>query len=115
MASNVFLTVFSGIWNVVVICFIDGVWVVPLAPAVITMSGSTIHPRSLMSSISGWYFWILLFIVSWENLSLVYVNSINCTVRLSVGDGGGLFWCGSPLMQSRPGFSLALQWHQTFM
>ena len=91
MASNVFLIVFSRIWNVVVIFFINGVWVVPLAPAVITMSGSTVHPRSLMSSISGWYFWILLLIVSWENLSLVYVNSINCTLRLSVGDGGGLF------------------------
>jgi hypothetical protein len=71
MASNVFLTVCYEIWNVVVICCIDGVWVVPLAPAVITMSGSTVHPRSLMSSISGWYFWVLLLIVSWGNLSLV--------------------------------------------
>ena len=37
-------------------------------------------------------FWILLFIVSCENLSLVYVTLIYCTVRLSVGFDGGVFW-----------------------
>ena len=30
-------------------------------------------------------------VASWENLLLVYVNFINRTVRLSVGDDGGLF------------------------
>ena len=91
IALNACLVVFSDSWNVVLICFNDGAWVVPLALAVITMRGSTVHPCSLMSSISGWYFWILLVVASWENLSLVYVNSINWTVRLAVGDGGGLF------------------------
>ena len=37
-------------------------------------------------------------------MSLIYVNSINWTVRLSIGDGGGLLWYGSLLMQSRSGF-----------
>ena len=99
----------SHMLNFVSSCFIEGACVVPLAPAVMTMSGSTFQPRSLMSSISGWYFRILLFMVSWENLSLVYVNSISWTVRLAVGDDGGLLWYGSPLMQSISGLSLALQ------
>ena len=60
--------------------------------------------------IHEWFvFMNFLFLVSWENMSLVYVNSMNWTVRLAIGDGGGLLWYGSPLMQSRSGFSLALQ------
>ena len=47
--------------------------------------------------------------VSCENLSLVYVNSINCIVRLSSGCGVGLCWYRSPLMHSISGLSLALQ------
>ena len=41
----------------------------------------------------------------------MYVNLINCTVRLSVGCGGVVFWCGSSLMHRMSGLSLALQWH----
>ena len=76
----------------------------PLSPSVITMSGSTFQPCARRLSMRSWYFWILLFLVSWENMSLMYVNSINWTVRLSIGDGGGLLWYGSLLMQSRSGF-----------
>ena len=43
IASNVFLTAFSISWNVVMGCLIEGTWVVPLAPTVITMSDSTFH------------------------------------------------------------------------
>ena len=64
-----------------------------------------------MSLISGWYFWIFLLIVSRGNLSFVYVNSINCIVRLSAGAGGGVLWWGSPLIHIRSGLNLALQWH----
>ena len=44
-----------------------------------------------MSLISGWYFKVLLFMVSWGNLSFMYVNSINCIVRLFAGNGVGVF------------------------
>jgi hypothetical protein len=64
-----------------------------------------------MSSINGWYFWILLFIVSCGNLSFVYVNSIYCIVRLSVGCDAGVLWCGNSFMHKRSGLNRALQWH----
>ena len=49
----------------------------PLAPAVMTMSGSTFHPKFIMLFRRGWYFWVLFAIVSCGNMSLQYVNSIN--------------------------------------
>ena len=63
--------------------FIDGMCVAALAPAVITMSGSVFHPRAAMFSISGLYFLSLASSVSGENLSLQYVNSMNCMVSVS--------------------------------
>ena len=62
--------------------FIQGMCVVALAPAVITISESTFQPLLMKSSISGWYFSVLAIIVFGENLSLKYVNLINCIVRL---------------------------------
>ena len=85
-----FLIEVSGIFSLVSRSFIEGVCVVPLAPAVMTMRGSIFHPWLVMLLINGWYFWILLLMVSCENLSLQYVNSINCMVRLSSGLSGGL-------------------------
>ena len=67
----------SGISKFVSSSFIEGVCVVPLAPAVMTMSGLTFHPSSMMLFMMGWYFWILFAIVSCGNLSLQYVNLIN--------------------------------------
>ena len=52
-----------------------------------------------------------MFIVSCENLSLVYVVLINCTMRLFIGFSGGVLWYGSPLIHNMSGLSLALQWH----
>ena len=52
-----------------------------------------------------------MLIVSYENLSFVYVNSINCMVRLSVGCSGGVLWCGSSLIHKMSGLKRALQWH----
>jgi hypothetical protein len=52
------------------------------APAVSTMRGATVHFCACNSSISGWYLFILAVIVSGENLSLEYVNSMNWMVIL---------------------------------
>ena len=54
-----------------------GACVVPRAPAVMTIRGSTFHPCAVMSLSRGWYLSILLVMVFCENLSFVYVNSIN--------------------------------------
>jgi hypothetical protein len=61
--------------------FIDGVCVASRAPAVITMSGSIFQPLGVMFSIRGLYLLILASSVSGENLSLQYVNSMNCMIR----------------------------------
>jgi len=61
--------------------FIDGLCVAALAPAVIMMIGSIFHPLSVMFSIKGLYLLALASSVSGENLSLQYVNSMNCMVR----------------------------------
>ena len=83
-----FLWYFSLVFRI----FIEGMYVDALAPAVITISGSTIHPLLIISLMRGWYFCIFLSMVSGENLSLQYVNSINCTFRLMLGDVGGFDW-----------------------
>ena len=67
-------------------------WDVALAPAVITISGSTFHPLFLMLSFSAWYFPSFKIIVSGENLSLQYVNSMNCILKLLLGFIGGFDW-----------------------
>ena len=47
--------------------------------------------------------------VSDENLSLQYVNSINWILRLSTGVVGGFAWYGSPLTHMISGLNLTLQ------
>src|ERR1700738_690939 len=69
--------------------FIDGMCAAALAPVVITMSGSIFQPRATISSISGLYLLALASSVSGENLSLHYVNSMNCMVSVwSIFVGG---------------------------
>ena len=51
-----FFLVFFRILNFLSNILIEGVCVVALAPAVMTISGSTFHPLLLMLSRSGWYF-----------------------------------------------------------
>ena len=49
----------------------------------------------MMLFMSGWYFMIFLFRVSTANLSLQYVNSMNCMVISSVRflrGGGVVMW-----------------------
>ena len=87
---NVFLIFVIGSVNVVSSFFIDGICVVPLAPATSTMSGATFQPFVMMLFMSGWYFMIFLSRVSVANLSLQYVNLMNCMVISGVGVFGGV-------------------------
>ena len=77
MSMKVCFKVSFGILNFSSNILIEGVCVVALAPAVMTISGSTFHPLLVMLSISGWYFSVFRVMASDENLSLQYVNSIN--------------------------------------
>jgi hypothetical protein len=88
-----FLKVFRmdgiGSLNLSLSSFIDGMCVGALAPVVITMSGSIFQPRATMFSISGLYLLALASSVFGENLSLQYVNSMNCMVSVwSIFVGG---------------------------
>ena len=91
ITSNVCLTMFSKSWNVVMICFIDG--------GMGCASGSCRDNHEGVYCPSTFFNVVYKWLVSMDfvvscflgNLSLVYVYSMNCTVRLSVGDGGGLF------------------------
>jgi hypothetical protein len=91
MFLKVFLMVTMGILRLFFSIFIDGMWVVARAPAVMTISGSIFHPLKAILSISGLYLLIFASIVSGENLSLQYVNSSNCMVRLGPKSMGGSF------------------------
>jgi hypothetical protein len=64
-----------------------------------TIRGSIVHPLAAILGISGLYLLFFASIASGENLSLQYVNSINCMVRLGSMSTGGSFWYGSPLTQ----------------
>ena len=70
ISLNVCLILVFGILSFDSRSSIEGVCVVPLTPAVMTMSGSVFQPRLMMSFIKGWYFCVLFTIVSCGNLSL---------------------------------------------
>ena len=53
ISLNVFFIFVIGSVNVASNFFIDGICVVPLAPATSTMSGATLQPFVLMSFMSG--------------------------------------------------------------
>jgi hypothetical protein len=82
--------------------------VLPLAPAVSVISGSTFHPLALMSLISPRYLSFFSWIFSGEYLSLQYVNSMNCTVSVWLGPCGGSVLYGWLRRHSMSGLSLAL-------
>jgi hypothetical protein len=86
-------------------------WVLPLAPAVSMISGSTFQPLALMSLIKPKYLSVFCWILSGEYLSLQYVNSMNCTVSVGLGPCGGSALYGWFRMHSMSGLSLALHWH----
>jgi hypothetical protein len=60
MFLKVFLMVGMGILNLFSSAFIDGMCVVALAPAMIIIRGSTLHPLAAILSINGLYFYFLL-------------------------------------------------------
>ena len=109
---NAFLICFLVSLNVVSNGSIDGVWVVPLAPAVMTMRRLTFQPRATIESSNGWYLLVLFVMVSCGNLSLQYVNSMYWIAMLSFGCCGGVPWCGRPITHSKSGLNLALHWHR---
>ena len=88
--------------------FIDGICVVPLILATSTMSGVFFQPFVMMLLMSGWFFMIFLSKVIAANLSLQYVNSMNCMVISCLGVSGGGWLYGWPMMHNMPGLSLAL-------
>jgi hypothetical protein len=70
---NIFKGIFDGnhwYFELFSSIFIDGMWVVARAPAVMTMSGSIFHPLEAILSISGLYLLFFASIVYGENLSL---------------------------------------------
>jgi len=67
----------------------EGMWVVALAPDANTIRGATCHPLEMRLSMSGWYLVVFRSSVSVKNLSLQYVNSMNCIVIAGVGATGG--------------------------
>jgi hypothetical protein len=64
-------------------------WVLPLAPIVRVISGSTFQPLALMSFIKPKYLSFFSWILSGEYLSLQYVNSMNYTISVELGPCGG--------------------------
>ena len=60
-----------------------GLW---LLHAASNISGATFHPFAILILLmSGWYFVVFLSLDSAVNLSLQYVNSINCMVIFGIG------------------------------
>ena len=68
---------FFGISNFASMDFIEGMYVVALAPAIMIISGSTFHPIMVLLFISGWYFSIFVITISRENLSLQCIEANN--------------------------------------
>ena len=100
---------FFKILNLISLIFIDSMFVVALALAIITTSGSTIHVLLVMLSISSWYFLVFVFMVSGKNLSLQYVNFMNYILRLFSRAIGGFDSYGSPLMHIMSSLNLTLE------
>ena len=63
----------------------DGLCLVLLASAMITIRLGAFQPLFRISSSNGAYFSIFSSIFSCENLSLVYVNSMNCIMMCGAG------------------------------
>ena len=108
---NVLLIFMIGSLNIVSSLFIDEMYIVALALATNTMSGATFHPLVLMLMMSNWYFMVFLSRVSASNMSLQYVNSINCMVSFGAGVSRGGWLYGWPMTHSISSLSLAKQWH----
>ena len=89
--------------------FSDAMWVEPLTPAVITISGDTFHPLVHISLMRRVYLLIFCCMHFLKNLWFVYVNSINCMVSCGSGSNGGGAWYDNLLTYSISGLKQALQ------
>ena len=67
----------------------DDLYVVLLAPPVITIRSGVFQPLFCTSLSNGAYFSVFSSISSCENLSLVYMNSMNCIMMCGAGCIGG--------------------------
>ena len=79
ISLNVCLMVVSGSLKCVSRSFIEGACIVPLAPAAMTMSGSTFHHNGYLKvvGISGFVFNCFL----WEpTIAVCEFNKLNCKV-----------------------------------
>ena len=108
---KIFLMAGMGILKLFSSIFIDRMYAVARAPAVITIKGSIFQPLAVILLISGLYLLALASRVSGENLSLQYVNSINCMVKVWSMFVGGSLWYGSLLTHRMSGLNFELQWH----
>jgi hypothetical protein len=72
------------------------------------ISRSTFQSLALISLINPRYFSIFSWILSWEYLSLQYVNSMNHTMRVWLGSCGSSALYGWLRMHSISSLSLAL-------
>ena len=104
-----FLIFVKGSLSYVFMFFIDGMCVVALAHATSTMSGATFHSLVMMLLMSGWYFVVFLSRVYAANLSLQYMNFMNCMVIHVVGAYGGGWLYGCPMTHIMSGLNLTLQ------
>jgi hypothetical protein len=78
-----------GIPNVLWSILMEEVWVEACVPAVITISGTTVHPLAWILFRNGWYLAVLDIILSSENLSLKFIKSMYWIVISGIGNGGG--------------------------
>jgi hypothetical protein len=74
---NEFLIIGRGIVKRWYRWWMEGGWVVALAPTVITNKGATVHPRDWMELMRGSYLRVLRAMESGKKRSLQKVNSIN--------------------------------------
>ena len=82
---NVFLIFAIRSLSFVSRLLIEGIFVVALARVARTIIGAMFHPLVVMLLMSGGYFVVFLARVPVANLSLQYMNSINCIVSSCVG------------------------------
>ena len=75
------------------------------------ISGSTFQPLALILLINPRYLSIFSWILFEEYLSLLYGNSINCTMSMWLGSYGSSTLYGWFRMHSMSSLSLALHWH----
>ena len=99
---------YSRILNFTSRIFIKGTCEVALAPTMIIINGFYI-PTLISNIFCKWLIFVqFVVIVSDANLSLQYVNSIYCILRLLSGPIGEFDWYGNPLMHMRSSLNLAL-------